>query len=177
MTIFQNSPGGTPSATNIGCRVGWSAYTVYRELEVLVTTTGKSFVELVPKKGSAKLCIGTASATTATTAVASTTVTSAPAATHTATPDPTSDSSTVWIAGAVIGPIVGLALVFLAYWLWRRQQKRSRMSHLSEPSQSSFAELHGHQSTPFELPSTEVKAWARLAELPASDFRSELPTK
>lgn len=42
MTIFQTSPDGLPSATNIECRQGWRAYTVYRELEVSSTDSGES---------------------------------------------------------------------------------------------------------------------------------------
>ncbi|KAH8646287.1 hypothetical protein BX600DRAFT_159232 [Xylariales sp. PMI_506] len=37
-TIFQTSPFGLPSALNIGCRIGWTANTVYRELDAGTTT-------------------------------------------------------------------------------------------------------------------------------------------
>lgn len=32
MTIYETSPGGSPSATNIFCWENWNAYTVYRKL-------------------------------------------------------------------------------------------------------------------------------------------------
>jgi hypothetical protein len=52
MTIFQTSPDGTPSATNINCRRDWQAYTLYRELEFFVTITGEYFIYLVSGKES-----------------------------------------------------------------------------------------------------------------------------
>ncbi|KAJ5769159.1 hypothetical protein N7520_003718 [Penicillium odoratum] len=167
MTIYQTSPGGDPSATNIDCRPDWRAYTLYRELEFLVTITGKeSCLEM-------DRYITTISATSTTSIVSKTTTSVIPT---TSTPTPSPPQNKGWIAGAVIGPIAVIALVFLAYWLWRRQRKQSHESTPPGPGPSPLAELCGQQSAPFELSSAKHKPLVPLAELPVSDFVSKLPT-
>ena len=40
ITIYQTSPFGAPSATNVFCAENWSAYQLYRELPVTTINSG-----------------------------------------------------------------------------------------------------------------------------------------
>lgn len=76
----------------------------------------------VPNLCPAYILDDTGSPTTATTS------SSAPSPTSSSSPStsppvaPSGGGSKAWIAGAVVGPIVGLGLCAAAYWLWRRHQ-------------------------------------------------------
>jgi hypothetical protein len=60
--------------------------------------------------------------------------------------DSSSSGSKAWIAGAVIGPILGLALIGAAFFFWRRRKAATPPAHISEVD-SSGAKLnpYGHQ--------------------------------
>lgn len=145
MTIFETAPFGSPSATNWDCRVegGWVASTVYRNVLAAVTkeTTicksqravfrisgTASMITRIPSQSCriALMCTrrdldATGSPTTTTSSgdvasfTSSSTSTSTPAASD-------SGESQAWIAGAVVGPIAGLALCAAAFWLRRRRR-------------------------------------------------------
>lgn len=42
LTILQTSPDGWPVATNIRCRRNWSAFTMYRQLDTITSSTSTS---------------------------------------------------------------------------------------------------------------------------------------
>jgi hypothetical protein len=72
--------------------------------------------------------------------------------------EPSSDSSTskAWVAGAVIGPLVGVALIGLTVWYFRRRRATSQTSHqLSElPTEAAlpaYAKEKGASETFHEL--------------------------
>ncbi|KAI1863419.1 uncharacterized protein JN550_009530 [Neoarthrinium moseri] len=163
-TIFQSSPGGLPSATNIGCRAAWVANTVYRELPSTVTSTVTSSSTL------------SASVTGTTKSVSSTTAgTTQPAS---SAGNSGGSGSNAWIAGAVIGPIAAVALIgLLICFFARRKQKIRGMSAGPTPPQaanagyyyptptgspSNFSELHSEHK---HLPQ-EMAAYQTAAELP-----------
>ncbi|KAH6851340.1 hypothetical protein B0I37DRAFT_133726 [Chaetomium sp. MPI-CAGE-AT-0009] len=111
MTIYQSYPSAALSWSAIGCvQPGFDASTVYREIVVGTTTT-------------APLGSSTGTGTTPS-AVPSTPVeTGARESANASQPD--SPTSQAWIAGAVIGPVVAVALVaFLAFWLGRRKGRK-----------------------------------------------------
>ncbi|KAK2796594.1 hypothetical protein FQN51_009285 [Onygenales sp. PD_10] len=86
MTVYQTSPFGSPSATNIFCWSNWSAATVYRELPAPAAT------ETEPPTATEK-------------------------------PEPSEKTNNAWIAGAVVGPVAGLALVGFGWFFYRRRNQ------------------------------------------------------
>uniref|UniRef100_A0A8H7NBM6 Uncharacterized protein n=1 Tax=Bionectria ochroleuca TaxID=29856 RepID=A0A8H7NBM6_BIOOC len=75
-----------------------------------------------------------------TTTSSSSTMTSTTSTTSTSPPPPPSSSSSqAWIAGPVIGGVVGLALIgFLVWWLMRRRRRRAQAQHpVSQVAQTS----------------------------------------
>ncbi|KAJ0427037.1 hypothetical protein BJY00DRAFT_7176 [Aspergillus carlsbadensis] len=131
-TIFETSPAGLPSASSVGCWQNWSAWTVYRERPSPVTS----------------------SESTSTTTTITTTSTIEP----TPTDDPeekeddngsrSSDQS--WIAGAVIGPVAGFAIVFTAAFVYLRRKKYQYVTvHPGQaPHDSTYYGPPKHYSTP-----------------------------
>ncbi|KAI0145092.1 hypothetical protein GGR57DRAFT_321020 [Xylariaceae sp. FL1272] len=107
-TILQTSPDGWPSATNYGCRVAWSAYTVYRELATITSSTS--------------------TLATHTSALATSTTTRPVASQASSTSDiNTNEKSSgrkALIIGAVVGPVLALVLVAALTWFIVRQRKR-----------------------------------------------------
>lgn len=112
MTIYQSYPSAALSWSAIGCvQPGFDASTVYREIVVGTTTTA-------PPESST----GTG---TERSAISSTAVETGTRESATDTPQPVSPASQAWIAGAVIGPVVAIALAaFLAFWFGRRRGRR-----------------------------------------------------
>ncbi|BCS29908.1 EGFR-like transmembrane domain-containing protein [Aspergillus puulaauensis] len=104
-TIFETSPAGLPSASSVGCWQGWSAWTVYRTRPDDPASTRT---------------------TTTTTDTTTTTATEA-------TPTPTDGSEDVdsgndssgqgRIAGAVVGPIAGAAIIGAVVFFYLRSKK------------------------------------------------------
>jgi LPXTG-motif cell wall-anchored protein len=95
------------------------------------------------------------SSTSTSTAVSRTKASSTVSATASATevPDDTnksSSSSKAWIAGAVVGPVVGVALIAaLGWFLWRRKQRQ-------HPSPQEMPIVSEHSRPP--IPPTELEA-------------------
>ncbi|KAM0818177.1 hypothetical protein AB5N19_03986 [Seiridium cardinale] len=114
-TIFQTSPYGLPSAMNYGCRAAWSAYTVYRANPATAAVTSTTMSTQKTSEVSTTAAPLTTAATQSQTAMP--------------TPDPSASStseSKAWIAGAVIGPIVGLAIIALIVWFLMRKKRRDK---------------------------------------------------
>ncbi|XPS76708.1 hypothetical protein M3J09_008755 [Ascochyta lentis] len=158
MTIFAASPNITPSAYNYRCRSNWLANTVYRELAAATTSSSLT-------TSSASSPSPTGQSSTPSNTNVSTSATSTPES---------APASKVWIAGAVIGPIVGIALIAAAlFWRRRRSNKNNAENlgydtgHLQDyPEyqlvQQQVAEKHSivrpaelaHEPQPSELPTT-----------------------
>ncbi|KAK4223696.1 hypothetical protein QBC38DRAFT_459108 [Podospora fimiseda] len=64
-------------------------------------------------------------------------------------PDSSSSSSKAWIAGAVIGPIVGIAIIgFLGYWLGIRRARQRDTNHNIPLSSPPPSQDHWHSPPP-----------------------------
>lgn len=115
MRIFATSPDILPSAVNYACRGTWYANTVYRQI-VATTTVSSSLASssLAPST----ITLGPS---TPTFTLTSTSASSTP--TSTLLPAPTPQNK-AWIAGAVIGLVIGIALVVTAIIWWRRRRAR-----------------------------------------------------
>jgi hypothetical protein len=96
MTIYQSYPYAADSWLKIGCvQPGFTAHTIYREIGPTPATP----------PGTSK--------------------TGETGAQESGAPQTASSSSQAWIAGAVIGPIVAVALAaFVAFWAGMRRGKR-----------------------------------------------------
>lgn len=178
MTIFETYPNGLPSAHNFACRGAWKAHTVYRELPASTTTS-----EIAPPLTTVSPD-ETADFPTASMEVV-TALTNA--ASPTAGPSPLNEESQskiskAWIAGAVLGPLVGLALVLggILWWLRRvRQQRAAQELEAQEHWQMGYpAEKYMHVGHVAELPQPRaelaVGKSAITSELSVQGARCEL---
>lgn len=144
MTIYQTWPNGSPLWITYFCAQNWAANTVYRQLQVTSSTTCKTgfpipYSSYVPVVISVlrKLWVATSTSSTSTTAATTTSASPGSSTNPTATSTQTGQHtdladaavrapSQAWIAGAVVGPIVGCALVgFLVFWIMRRRAKKA----------------------------------------------------
>ncbi|KAI2794571.1 hypothetical protein POX_a01170 [Penicillium oxalicum] len=170
MTIFQTSPYGTPSATNIFCADAWSAFSVYRELPVPTTTSTSSSVDSTlsttqsDPRTSLPIPSQTSPSASQTNTSASQTSTSSPS-------PPESHSSKAWIAGVVVGVIAGLAIIVGLFFFFRRKQKKMQPEKPEEEVfVTSLREFHG---APSELAATNAETRHELAATHA-ETRHEL---
>ncbi|CAG7996635.1 unnamed protein product [Penicillium olsonii] len=136
MTLFQSAPYALPSATNIFCAESWSAFTVFRELAVSTTSSDSSSSTI-----STSLRTTTQSTTPPTITSSST---QAPSTTDTTTATQSGESQTVtgsessqsrgWIAGAVVGSFIAVAIVagLVGWFVYRR--KKARKESVKEES-------------------------------------------
>lgn len=155
MTIYETYPFGKPSAKNYKCRLGWSAHTIYRAFAKETTTS------LEPPAPTDVPSV-TPSPNQSTTPDADPQASSAaPAETQEANSDQGETSgSKAWIAGAVAGPIVGLAVLAFVFWLGMRHQRRKHVpadevaAVGDKPREAESRELHGSLYSPAlsELP-------------------------
>ncbi|RMJ21472.1 hypothetical protein PHISP_07659 [Aspergillus sp. HF37] len=171
MTIYESAT-TDPPALDIFCDAGWEASTIYRNKGISTALGGT-------------LGQGTSTQKTATASPGS--LTTAPAASATSTPasssgdgsadsDNNSGGNRSWIAGAVIGPVAGCAVIFgLGYWFARRRlEAQSQGVYQQQPqsppgTQSAYTtpqyyekEAPSHPPPPAELPASST------AELPGS---------
>ncbi|KAJ5968646.1 hypothetical protein N7501_004894 [Penicillium viridicatum] len=131
MPIFETTPYGTPSASNIFCGFAWKANTIYRQLQATTTTeprTGSVDRVLPTNQNSSVLSNPVHHDLTTTTT--STTAASQTSQSPTPTMAPTKGSSKAWISGAVIGPLAGVAIVaaLIFWWIYRRKQNRPKQN-------------------------------------------------
>ncbi|KAK8859935.1 hypothetical protein PGQ11_010669 [Apiospora arundinis] len=115
-TIFETSPSGFPQITGYTCGHLWDFNALYRTIQVVTTTTSQP------------------PTTTVTTTPGPTKTTTSDIGTNpttTAVPHPDPDPpapapasrSKAWIAGVVVGPVVGLALTgLLGWWIVHRRK-------------------------------------------------------
>ncbi|KAK8134576.1 hypothetical protein PG984_006588 [Apiospora sp. TS-2023a] len=138
MSIFETSPRGSPVHVVYGCNVNWAANTVYRTLHVTSSTSAytlelhSSLWRHLSQNTYLPLC--PESRKTSTTASNPTTLAHTPAIPSPTSTDSTSPSpevssaptsSQAWIAGAVVGPVAGCALVGVLVWWITRYRKRA----------------------------------------------------
>ncbi|KAL3460775.1 hypothetical protein BJX64DRAFT_300477 [Aspergillus heterothallicus] len=136
-TIFETSPAGLPSASSVGCWQNWSAWTVYRERPSPATSSESS-----------------STTTTTTSKSVSGTSTGEP----TPTEDPVEENNSNsggstdqgWIAGAVIGPVAGFAIVFIAAFVYLRRKKHQYMHPGQLPQDTAYYE----PQKPYPAPSS-----------------------
>ncbi|OJD14095.1 hypothetical protein AJ78_05541 [Emergomyces pasteurianus Ep9510] len=131
MTVYETSPGGSPSATNIFCWKNWSAYTVYRNLPVEVTenlnnighTTYNTLVQdsptITPPPKTSRPNLPSESIQKSS---------QPPSQSPTPPPQQESESNRGVIAGATVGAVAGLSILGLAYFFFRRNQKKNGSS-------------------------------------------------
>ncbi|OJD25316.1 hypothetical protein ACJ73_03310 [Blastomyces percursus] len=111
MTVYETSPGGSPSATNIFCWENWSAYTVYRNLPAEATD---SPTITPPPQTSQPPNLPTNNPQE-----------SDPRPSSPPPPAPEkSRSNGALIGGVTVGAIVGVSILALAYFFYRRKQKK-----------------------------------------------------
>ncbi|OJJ96412.1 hypothetical protein ASPACDRAFT_46574 [Aspergillus aculeatus ATCC 16872] len=119
MTIYQTSPYGGPSASNLFCAQAWNANTVYRELPAASTTpTSKSSLTTAAITSSPTV---TSIKETSAATISSTT----PTARESVTTSSSGSSSKAWIAGPVVGAVVGIAIIVggAIFFLSRKQRR------------------------------------------------------
>ncbi|KKK19494.1 hypothetical protein ARAM_002946 [Aspergillus rambellii] len=185
-TAYETSPNGLPSASNIICGV-WTAWTIYHELPSSTSTS------------SANSTTGAPSVTPGPSNITATTTSSKrpcsdkrclkannlflPASqTQNNTSEPPSSSSSgsqAWIAGAVIGPLAGCAIIGAAVFLFFR--RKTNLDYTAPPQTLLPQDglYHGLGAKPYsrgtsELPSAEYHGYTPVAELPSNQQAYEL---
>ena len=155
MTIYASYPFAVDRWLKIGCvQPGFNAHTAYREIVVTQTTSG-----------SAAIPDNTRSST------------SQPSQTRTSSPgqsaaenQASTPSSQAWIAGAVVGPLVAVALAgFAAFWLGKRRGRKGERADgvsTTEPAEAP----PGEPAMLYSPPSTVLVKSPR-----DSPFVTELP--
>lgn len=138
LTIYDY-PGSDKSAKDIFCYDHWDVETVYRRTTTPSTTTSSSSTSKSMTDGDhSSMVHSNFQGSTLTPGPSLTTSLPTATATSTTTKSPNSDNSDsdsdsqAWIAGAVIGPVAGCAILAgLAFWLFRR---RKRANTQAEPA-------------------------------------------
>ncbi|EMD95445.1 hypothetical protein COCC4DRAFT_182800 [Bipolaris maydis ATCC 48331] len=195
-TIYATSPAGLPSAINYGCRMNWKAYTIYRELPA--TTTSLSTLtsatptpalsvtptEVVPTPtlvASPTLQFGVS-----TSSIAVMEATPNSASSMEATPNPSPEfrsrpeperQNKAWIAGAVIGSVIGIALLIVAIYLWRSRGRVRRMDKAGvelDGETNSYSHLQQYHEKDTEGQLVELSSARYPVELPSSRHPVEL---
>ncbi|KAF9888431.1 hypothetical protein FE257_008709 [Aspergillus nanangensis] len=183
MTIFQTSPFGAPSATNIFCAQRWNAFQLYRELPKPTTTSDSHTSTLKSSAASSTAASQATEATQATAASQATETTQITAAsqktdaTHAASTsqpsDPSSEPSPLsraWIVGAIVGPIVGVGIfgAIIGWILYRRRKRNQRSLQQEYPFMSQDIKPQQLSNQPYEL---DTASTPRLYELSSQHYR------
>lgn len=86
---------------------------------------------------------------------------------QTTLPTTGSSSNHAWIAGAVIGPIAGLAIIFgVLFFFWKRQK---RVKQIEYNSTDGKAQLESDINGIYELDSTPIRGEMPANEAPANE--------
>ncbi|KAL4887960.1 hypothetical protein BDV59DRAFT_206496 [Aspergillus ambiguus] len=143
MTVYQTSPFGLPSSKQAFCWENWEAFTVYRELPTPTGSTSATATE------GASLNAPTASNTGA----------------NAQDDNSGQPASQGWIAGAVVGPVAGVALgVFGLLFGYRKARQAKQMQAMTAPPYEPFGSQampmhtqHQYQQHPYvELDSSGI---------------------
>ncbi|KAL2807592.1 hypothetical protein BJX63DRAFT_67020 [Aspergillus granulosus] len=141
-TIFETSPAGLPSASSVGCWQNWSAWTVYRERPSPATSSESS------------------STTTTTTTTSTTEPTPTDDREEEDNKDSGGSSDHGWIAGAVIGPVAGFAIVFTAAFVYLRRKKHKYVHPGQMPHDSAYYAPPKPYAAPLSAPSSTPYGYA-----------------
>ncbi|EEH46115.2 uncharacterized protein PADG_02265 [Paracoccidioides brasiliensis Pb18] len=117
MTVYETSPFGSPSATNIFCWQDWKAYTVYRTLPVEVTATTTKLPSITPPPQRSPLSTAASSSSP-----------TLPSQKEQENPQSSNKPSSGVIAGGTIGGVAGITIVGFGLFFFRRNQKRSKIA-------------------------------------------------
>ncbi|EUC50743.1 hypothetical protein COCMIDRAFT_81148 [Bipolaris oryzae ATCC 44560] len=185
-TIYATSPAGLPSAVNYGCRMNWKAYTIYRELPA--TTTSLS--ALTSATPTPPMSVTPAEVVSTSTVVVSASLsigvstsrldvveaTSNPESELRSGPEPERQNK-AWIAGAVIGPVVGISLLVVATYFWRsrgraRQTNKGIVELNGESTSYSHLQQYHEKDTEGQL--VELSSTRNPVELSSSQHPVEL---
>lgn len=115
MTVYETYPFGEPFVKNVFCWPDWEANTVYRELPTFPTATSATTTGRTASAGS------TLQATASSTSTGTAESESEPASASSDQP-----SNKGWIAGAVVGPVCGVALGLFGVWVGYRKVRKAR---------------------------------------------------
>lgn len=152
MTVFASYPSADQSWLVKGCATNWRAFTIYRE--IITSTSTSSATRTASQASSATL-----SGPSVTSPVendnegGSGQITAPPTGlpAPTGTPQPsTGGGSKAWIAGAVVGPLLGLALIgFVVFFLMRRRKAANENHNMAvasdakpDPSMADQSSMH-----------------------------------
>ncbi|KMP05521.1 hypothetical protein CIHG_09405 [Coccidioides immitis H538.4] len=162
MTIYETFSPNAAFVRDLFCWDGWSAFTIFEKTPSTAATTATA---TPPAQNTPPALLSTTLASVGRTS-------SAPTATSTSTsPDNSSqesDGGKAWVAGTVIGPVVGCVLVgALGFWIGRRRQRKDTIPMAIDPSQ--YAESsHAYGSKPYlrnplqELPGSQLTPAAEM---------------
>ncbi|XP_014556811.1 hypothetical protein COCVIDRAFT_15810 [Bipolaris victoriae FI3] len=185
-TIYATSPAGLPSAVNYGCRMNWKAYTIYRELPATTTSLSTLTSSAPPPPLSVTSTEVVPTPTLVVSASPSIDVSTSRLDVMQATPNPESElrsgpeperQNKTWIAGAVIGPVIGIALLVVAIYLWRssgraRQMDKSVVELDGESNSYSHLQQYHEKDTEGQL--VELSSARHPVELSSSQHPVEL---
>ncbi|KAM0664676.1 hypothetical protein ACQRIT_000266 [Beauveria bassiana] len=120
---IMSAPGAKSDVTSsIFCAQYWYALEAYRDT-VPVTTSSATKTTASASTGSTPTSNSASKTTSRNTTITPSPTGSSGATSPAASPEaPSGGSSKAWIAGAVVGPVVGLALVGFAFWFLRRRR-------------------------------------------------------
>ncbi|OAQ97108.1 hypothetical protein LLEC1_05839 [Akanthomyces lecanii] len=135
---IMSAPGAQGDVTSsIFCAQYWYAIQAYRDTVPVTTSASTTKTKTssssgsTPASNSASMTTSLSSSSTTPSAAGSSGATS-----PTSTPEPSSGSSSkAWIAGAVVGPIAGLALIGFAFWFLRRRSAKNKVSAADAPQE------------------------------------------
>ena len=131
---IRSAPGDTGDVTtSLLCAQYWYALEVYRDT-VPVTTVS-------PTKTSTSASAGSTPTSTSASMTTSPSATTGAASSSGASSSPSSaadgssggSTSKAWIAGAVVGPLAGLALIGVGLWLFRRNSQKKKRNEPNVP--------------------------------------------
>ncbi|RMJ23186.1 hypothetical protein PHISP_05954 [Aspergillus sp. HF37] len=136
MTIFQTGIGSS-SVLDMFCWENWDISTIFRQKPVTATSTSDSSTTLTPGPSITTSLASAIATTTGSSDSRSGSRSGSSTGTGTASdPSTTSNEPRVngqaWIAGAVIGPVAGCAIIgALGFWLFRRRTEKGREATVS----------------------------------------------
>ncbi|PGH15780.1 hypothetical protein AJ79_02160 [Helicocarpus griseus UAMH5409] len=141
MTIYETSPFGSPSATNIFCWSDWRANTVYRRLPSETTSGQKTPpITAAPEPTATHQAANPGSRSGEGSGSGSRSKGSGS--------KKQSGSGKGWIAGAVIGPVAAAVLAILGFVYYRRRQKQADSDRGDSQRRSEFENLQVRGGSP-----------------------------
>ncbi|TQV94979.1 hypothetical protein IF1G_05966 [Cordyceps javanica] len=136
---IMSAPGAKGDVTSsIFCAQYWYALEAYRDT-VPVTTSSATKTSTSASTGSTPTSNSASRTGSVSTTGSSSSAGSSGTTSPTSTPEPSAggSSSKAWIAGAVVGPVAGLALLGFAFWFLRRRgaQKKKNVNAADAPQE------------------------------------------